>query len=61
MTGRSSSHSARVAVDYGRLAEAAERAGVEWLIIEQDETEGEAFVAVERSLTALRQLLGGSA
>ena len=38
------------AVDYGRLAAAAESAGVEWLIIEQDKTEGPAFAAVEQSL-----------
>jgi sugar phosphate isomerase/epimerase len=45
-------------VDYGRLAQAAGRAGVEWLIIEQDETEGPAFAAVEHSLSTLRKLLG---
>jgi sugar phosphate isomerase/epimerase len=48
-------------VDYDRLAQAAGRAGVEWLIVEQDETEGQAFAAVERSLAALRELLGNPA
>ena len=47
-------------VDYSRLGGAAERAGVEWLIVEQDETDGPAFAAVGRSLDALRGILGAS-
>jgi len=44
-------------VAYGGLREAADAAGVDWLIVEQDETEGPAFAAVERSLARLRALL----
>lgn len=45
-------------VDYGLLAAVAARAGVEWLIVEQDETDGPELAAVARSLDALRDLLG---
>ena len=41
----------------GGLADAANRAGVEWLIVEQDETDGEAFEAVADSLARLRSLV----
>jgi sugar phosphate isomerase/epimerase len=44
-------------VPYGGLRVAAERAGVEWLLVEQDETDGPAFEAVARSLERLRALL----
>ena len=44
-------------VDYRGLADAANRAGVEWLIVEQDETDGEAFEAVADSLARLRSLV----
>ena len=47
----------RGAVDYRGLAAAAERTGVEWLIVEQDETDGDAFAAVEESLAGLRSLV----
>lgn len=44
-------------VDYRRLGDAADRAGVEWLIVEQDETDGDAFEAVAESLARLRSLV----
>lgn len=44
-------------VDYQRLGEVAERVGVEWLIVEQDETYGQGFDAVAASLGELRRLL----
>lgn len=44
-------------VDYAGLAQAADRAGVEWLIVEQDESEGDAFEAVAESLARLRSLV----
>jgi sugar phosphate isomerase/epimerase len=44
-------------VDYKGLADAADRAGVEWLIVEQDETDGDAFEAVAESLARLRSLV----
>ena len=45
-------------VDYHGLGRVAERAGVEWLIVEQDEIEGPAFDAVGASIAALREILG---
>jgi sugar phosphate isomerase/epimerase len=42
------------AIDYGRILPAAVDAGVEWLLVEQDETDGPALEAVERSLAAVR-------
>jgi sugar phosphate isomerase/epimerase len=45
------------AVDYEHLVPAAFGAGVEWLIVEQDEIEGPPFEAVERSLRAVRGAL----
>ena len=48
-------------VDYDGLAPAAERAGVEWLIVEQDEIDGPPFDAVATSVAALRELLGAPA
>ncbi len=45
------------AVGYERVLPAALRAGVEWLIVEQDEVDGPPFVAVDRSLQAVRRAL----
>jgi len=45
------------AIDYGRILPAAVDAGVEWLLVEQDETDGPALQAVERSLAAVRAAL----
>jgi sugar phosphate isomerase/epimerase len=45
-------------LDYSRFAEVVAQAGTEWLILEQDESDGPAFDAVESSLAVLRQLLG---
>jgi sugar phosphate isomerase/epimerase len=42
------------AIDYARILPAAVDAGVEWLLVEQDETDGPALEAVERSLAAVR-------
>jgi sugar phosphate isomerase/epimerase len=47
----------RGAVDYRSLPAAADRAGVEWLVVEQDETDGDAFAAVEESVAGLRSLV----
>jgi sugar phosphate isomerase/epimerase len=41
-------------IDYERIIPAAIEAGVEWLLVEQDETDGPALEAVERSLAAVR-------
>jgi sugar phosphate isomerase/epimerase len=48
------------AVGYERVAPAAARAGVEWLLVEQDETDGSALDAARRSLAALRGMLGAA-
>jgi sugar phosphate isomerase/epimerase len=45
------------AVGYGRVAPAAVDAGAEWLLVEQDETDGPALDAARRSLAALRGML----
>jgi sugar phosphate isomerase/epimerase len=45
------------AVDYGRILPAALDAGVEWLLVEQDETDGPALEAAERSLAAVRAMV----
>jgi sugar phosphate isomerase/epimerase len=45
------------AVGYERLAPAAVAAGVEWLLIEQDEAEGSTLDAAERSFDALTAML----
>lgn len=42
------------AIDYERILPAAVEAGVEWLLVEQDETDGPALEAAERSLAAVR-------
>ena len=45
------------AVGYERLAPAAVAAGVEWLLVEQDEAEGSTLDAAERSFDALTAML----
>ena len=45
------------AVGYERVLPAAVQAGVEWLIVEQDEVDGPPFEAVERSLQAVRRVV----
>jgi len=47
-------------VDYGRLPDAAGSAGVEWLILEQDETHGRGFEAVGDSIAELIRLSGSA-
>jgi sugar phosphate isomerase/epimerase len=44
-------------VGYERVAPAAAAAGVEWLLVEQDEADGSAIDAAARSLAALRPML----
>jgi sugar phosphate isomerase/epimerase len=46
------------AVGYERIIPAAVRAGVEWLIVEQDETEGSELDDARRSLAAVITMLG---
>jgi sugar phosphate isomerase/epimerase len=46
------------AVGYERVLPAALAAGVEWLVVEEDEVEGDPFAAVERSLRAVRGIVG---
>jgi sugar phosphate isomerase/epimerase len=48
------------AVGYERVLPAALRAGVEWLVVEEDEVEEPAFDAVARSLQAVRRLVATS-
>jgi sugar phosphate isomerase/epimerase len=45
------------AVGYERLAPAAAAAGVEWLLVEQDEADGSTLDAAERSFGALTRML----
>ncbi len=45
------------AVGYERVVPAALAAGVEWLLVEEDEVEGPPIEAVERSLRALERML----
>jgi sugar phosphate isomerase/epimerase len=45
------------AVGYARVAPAAVAAGAEWLLVEQDESDGPALEAARRSLEALRPML----
>ena len=47
-------------VDYGRLMDTAGRAGVEWLILEQDETHGRGFDAVGDSIAEFARLSGSA-
>ncbi len=44
-------------VGYDRVLPAAVRAGVDWLIVEQDETDGDALAAVRRSWDAVGAIL----
>jgi sugar phosphate isomerase/epimerase len=46
-------------VDYEAVVAAAPGAGVEWLVVEQEELEGNPFEATARSAAALRALLSG--
>jgi sugar phosphate isomerase/epimerase len=46
------------AVGYDRVLPAAVAAGVEWLVVEQDELDGPPFDAVERSLEFVRRAIG---
>jgi sugar phosphate isomerase/epimerase len=48
-------------VDYARIVPAAASAGAEWLIVEQDEIDGEPLAAVARSFAAVRSLIGANA
>jgi sugar phosphate isomerase/epimerase len=45
------------AVGYERVAPAAARSGVDWLLVEQDESDGSEVEAARRSLSALRTML----
>jgi sugar phosphate isomerase/epimerase len=45
------------AVDFARIVPAVVRAGVEWLLVEQDETDGDELAAARRSFAALERLL----
>jgi len=47
-------------VGYERVAPAAAALGVEWLLVEQDETDGPALEAARRSLEALQTMVGAS-
>jgi sugar phosphate isomerase/epimerase len=49
------------AVGYERVAPAAVAAGVEWLLVEQDEADGSTLEAARRSLEALAAMLGAPA
>ena len=44
-------------VGYERVLPAAVRAGVDWLIVEQDETDGDALAAARRSRDAVGAIL----
>jgi sugar phosphate isomerase/epimerase len=44
-------------VGYGAVVTAAAAAGVEWLIVEQEDFDGDPFAATARSAAALRALL----
>jgi hypothetical protein len=44
-------------VGYERILPAAAAAGVEWLLVEQDETYGDGLAAVEQSLAAVKRML----
>lgn len=45
-------------VGYERVLPAAVAAGAEWLVVEEDEVEGDPFDATERSLRGVRRILG---
>ena len=44
-------------IDYASIIPAAVEAGVEWLLVEQDETDGPALEAAARSLAAVRRIV----
>ena len=48
-------------IDFDRVVPAAVAAGAEWLLVEQDETEGPALAACARSIDALRRIAGVAA
>jgi len=48
-------------VGYDHVLPATAAAGVEWLLVEQDEVEGPGLAAVERSLAAVRAIVGATA
>jgi hypothetical protein len=48
-------------IGYERVAPAAVAAGAEWLLIEQDETDGPALEAARRSFAALTAMVAGAA
>ncbi len=48
-------------VDYARVLPAIRELGVEWLLVEQDETDGSALDAVRRSYTAVSGVVGSPA
>ncbi len=45
-------------VGYDQILPAAVRAGAEWLVVEEDEVGPDPFTAVERSLQAVRRIVG---
>ena len=45
------------AIDYASIIPAAVEAGVEWLLVEQDETDGPTLEAAARSLAAVRRIV----
>ena len=47
-------------VGYDRIVPAAVTAGADWLVVEQDEPKGDAYAAVERSLSAVRRFLANA-
>ena len=47
-------------VGYEVVVPAAVAAGVEWLIVEQDETQGPALDSARRSIAGLRPMLGAA-
>ena len=49
------------AVPYGRILPVAAETGVEWLLVEQDDTYGDGLAAVEQSLAAVRGMLSVAA
>jgi sugar phosphate isomerase/epimerase len=49
------------AVDYERVLPAAVDAGVEWLLVEQDETDGPSLEAARRSFRAVTAIVGAAA
>jgi sugar phosphate isomerase/epimerase len=56
-TGRAFAPVGDGAVGYERIAPAAVEAGAEWLLVEQDETDGPSLEAARRSLAALESMI----